>query len=265
MNLSQFRTILFLSFFFFQNPELSFAIESEAQREAVVTPRTKRFYKSNIPRKYLSFGGSYSSDYNSKTYQLTSRYLYQSRDYIHEIFFDHESAYADSGSSENKESNKKKSELYDFVLSSKARIKEGRNYAVFYNREIYDDLSKYYFDTRTALGLGRMFFKEKLEMDVSLGYHNVKNYGNKVEIITSLRANFKITDRLTFVERAYYFFDHESVDNGFKTSLVYRISDKLSFEVRHNFETRRYEDDKNNQQANLVNRSVIIGIIFDLN
>jgi hypothetical protein len=67
------------------------------------------------------------------------------------------------------------------------------------------------------------------------------------------------------ISEHYCFLDHESIDNGFKTSLVYRLNDKMSFEVRHNFETRRYEDDANKQQTNLTNRSVTIGLIFDLN
>ncbi|OFW81173.1 MAG: hypothetical protein A2887_01495 [Alphaproteobacteria bacterium RIFCSPLOWO2_01_FULL_40_26] len=241
------------------------ATESESQREAVVSPRTKRFYKSNRARQYVSFGGAYSSDYNSKQYQLTSRYLHQSRNFINEMNFDHETEYADTDSGKNKKYDVKKTELYDLALSSKARINDSKNYGVFYHRSIYDDLSKYYYDTRTALGLGRMFFGEKLEWDVSLGYHDVKTYGNDVDVITSWRANFRLNRNLTFIQRAYWFFDHESIDNGFKTSLVYRLRNNLSFEVRHNFEQRRYESDDNKMVENFVNRSVTLSLIFDLN
>lgn len=265
MKSSRFYALPFALFVALQNPEMAFGVETESQREAIVAPRTKKFYKSNSAKQYLSFGGSYSSDYNSKNYELVSRYLYQSNKFIHEINFEHESNYADSGSGKNKQYDTKKSELYDLTISSKARILESENYGVFYHRDLYDDLSKYYYDTRTAVGLGRMFLKEKLEFDVSLGYRDVKSYGHEIDIVTSLRANFKITQNITFTERAYCFFDHESIDNGFKTSLVYRLNDKMSFEVRHNFETRRYEDDANKQQTNLTNRSVTIGLIFDLN
>lgn len=254
----------FFLFFILLDSE-AFAIEARSDREAVVSPRAKRFYKSDRARQYLSFGGSYSSDYNSKNYQLTSRYLYQSKKYIHEINFDHQSNYADTGSGKNKKYDIKKSELYDLTIASKARLGESENYAVFFNRDIYDDLSKYYYDVRTAVGLGRMFFREKLEWDVSMGYHDIKNYGYEVDVITSWRANFKITEHLSFMQRAYWFFDHESIDNEFKTSLVYRLSDKMSFELRHNFEKRRYEDDDSRVVSNSVSRSVTIGLIFDLN
>lgn len=257
-------TFLFISFFAFQTPE-AFAVESESQREAVVAPRAKKFYRSNSAKQYLSLGGNYTSDYNSKNYQLTSRYLYQSNNFVHEINFQNENNYADTGSGKNKKYAVKKSELYDFSLSSKARLFDTENYGVFYHRTIYDDLSKYYYDLRTAAGIGRMFFKEKLELDISLGYHDVKAYGYEVDVITSMRANFKINEHLTFTQRGYWFFDHESIDNQLKTSLVYRLSDKMSFEVRHNFEKRRYEEDDNRVVTNFVNRSITIGLIFDLN
>ena len=265
MKSQRFSVILVATFFVLQNPEMAFAIESESQREAVVAPRTKKFYKKdNRIHQYLSFGGSYTSDYNSKSYQLVSRYLYQSFRFINEINFEHQTDYADAGSGKNKKYDVKKSELYDFSISSKARIYDSENYGVFYHRNIYDDLSPYYHDSRTALGLGRMFFDEKLEFDVSLGYHDIKTYGHELDVITSLRANFKLTKNLTFTERAYWFFDHESIDNGFKTSLVYRLNEKMSFEIRNNFETRRYEADEKRQKVNLVNRSMTVGLIFDL-
>jgi hypothetical protein len=244
----------------------AFAVESESQREAVITPRSKRFYKiGKDSRQYVALGGVYSSDYNSKKYQLNSRYLFQSDSFVNESNFDHESNYADKGSGVNREYAVKTSELYDLSLSSKARIGESRNYGVFYHRSIYDKLSKFYYDGRVAVGLGRMFFNGKLEWDASLSYHDVKEYGNEVDFITSWRANFKITDNLKFVQRAYLFIDHESMDNQFRTSLVYRIRKRLSFEIRHNFEQRRYEEDLKYKTTNLVNRSVTLGVVFDLN
>lgn len=264
MQTHRLSAFLFISFVALQSPTEAFAVESRSDREAVVAPRTKKFYKSNSAKKYFSIGGSYISDYNSKEYQLTSRYLYQSHDFIHEINFQHESNYADTGSGKTKKYNVKKSELYDLMLSSKARLFNSQNYGVFFHRTMYDDLSKYYYDTRTAAGLGRMLFKEKIELDVSLGYHDIKNYGYEVDVITSIRTNFKLTDHITLIQRGYWFFDHESIDNQLKTSFVYRLSDKMSFELRHNFEKRRYEDD-NRTVTNQVSRSVTVGLIFDLN
>lgn len=179
--------------------------------------------------------------------------------------FQNDNDYADSGSAKNKRYDVKKSELYDFSLSSKARIKDSENYGVFFHRTMYDDLSKFYYDLHTAVGLGRMFFKEKLEFDISIGYHDIKTYGHEIDIIPSIRTNFKITKNLTLTQRGYWFLDHESMDNELKSSLVYRISDRMSLELRHTFEKRRYEEDDKNVTTNLVNRSVTVGMVFDLN
>lgn len=241
------------------------AVESSSQREAVVAPRNKRFYKSSRARQYLSLGGSYSSDYNSKQYEFTSRYLYQSDKAIHEGNFERQTDYADSGTGAKKKYDVKKSELYDFSWSTKALIKDSKNYAVIYHRTIHDALARYSNDTRSAVGIGRLFLKERLEWDVSVGYRDVRHYGSEADLITSWRANFKLSEKITLIQRAYLFFDKNSTDSDFKTSLVYRIGERLSFELRHNLEQRNYVDEGDTNATNRVNRSVTIGLIFDLN
>ena len=252
--------ILLLLLYF---PKPVFAVESEANREDVVAPRSKKLYRSNSVRQYLALGGIYSSDYNSKYSQFNAKYFYQSQNLINEANFRNENKYSDSGSGSNRRYNEKTSELYDASFSSKMRIKDGQNYAVAFHRTMYDDLSKYYRDTRTALGLGRMFFNDKIELDFSLGHHDVKNYGNEIDFITSIRTNFKLTPKLTLIQRGYWFFDHESTDNELKTSLVYRLKEKLSLELRHTFEQRRFENN-NNATTNQITRSTTIGLVFDL-
>ena len=252
--------ILLLLLYF---PKPVFAVESEANREDVVAPRSKKLYRSNSVRQYLALGGIYSSDYNSKYSQFNAKYFYQSQNLINEANFRNENKYSDSGSASNRRYNVKTSELYDASFSSKMRIKDGQNYGVFFHRTMYDDLSKYYRDTRTALGLGRMFFNDKIELDFSLGHHDVTNYGNEIDFITSIRTNFKLTPKLTLIQRGYWFFDHESTDNELKTSLVYRLKEKLSLELRHTFEQRRFENN-NNATTNQITRSTTIGLVFDL-
>ena len=105
-------SFLFFLFFSFS----AFALEKEAQREAIVTPRSKRFYPTPKARQYVSFGGIYSSDYNSKEYQLNSRYLYQSNKMVNEMNFDHEVKYADSGSGSNKKYGIKDEEIEQDVM-----------------------------------------------------------------------------------------------------------------------------------------------------
>lgn len=256
--------VIFLSVVAFQIPE-ALAIDSETNREAIISPRSKRFYKSNSARQYLSLGGNYSSDYNSKSYQFNSRYLYQSNNYIHELNFKNEHEYGDIGSGAARRYNVKRSELYDFSIASKARISDSRNYGVIFHRTLYDNLSDYGYNLNNAIGLGRMFFKEKVELDLSVGYRKTKNDGSEINFIPSIRTNFKITNRLTLIQRGYWFIDYKIFDNELKSSLVYRLSDKLSFELRHAFEQRRYVRENQINVTNQISRSVTVGLIFDLN
>ncbi len=254
---------LLLTLILLHFPHLAFAVDSRSNREAVVSPRAKKLYRSNSARQYLSLGGAYTSDYNSKYSQFNAKYFYQSQNFINEANFRNENRYSDSGSGTNRHYNVKTSELYDASFSSKMRIKDGKNYAVAFHRTMYEDLSNYYRDMHTALGLGRMFFDDKIELDLSMGYHDIKAYGNEIDFISSIRTNFKITPKLTLIQRGYWFLDHESTDNELKTSLVYRIKERLSLELRHSFEQRRFENNKNNN-TNQITRSATIGLVFDL-
>jgi len=243
----------------------SFAIESEANREEVVTARSKRFQTSKRIREYIAFGGVYSSDYNSKDFDFTTRYLYQSSKYINELNFRNENEYADKGSGDKKQYKVKKAESYDLVLSSKKRLtKDSKYYATLFHRTLYDDMSIYYYDVYNGIGIGKMLFNDKTELDISAGYRNTKNAGRSLSFIPSIRANFRLSKNLKLIQKGYLFINHESTDNGLKTRLVYRLNHKLSLELRHNFEQRRYEDDKNKKVVNLVNRSLTFGVIFDL-
>ena len=254
-----------LAIFFLVFPSKSFATFSESEREAIVSARSKKFYNKNSQkREYISFGGSYSTDYNSKDFDVVSRYLYQSSRLINEINFENNNDYRDRGSGENRRYSVKTSELYDATLSSKIRFEEnGKNYAVLYHRTLYDEMSPYYYDITNAVGLGRVFLDNKVELDISVGFQDTKNFGNRVNIIPSIRTNFRLSKNLRFSQRGYLFIDRKSMDNGLKSRLIYRLSGKLSFEIWHNFEQRRYEDD-NNQVQNLVNRNITVGLIFDL-
>ena len=246
------------------NIKNSFAIELRSNREAIVTPRSKKFYKGSRAKQYLSLTGNYSSDNNSRNYQANSRYLYQSTNFIHELNFDHEVKYADVGSGKKKQYDIKISELYDITFASKARILTSNFYGVFYHRTIYDDMSSFYYDNRTASGFGYVFFKDKFEIDLSASNHVMKELGSEIDYILSTRLNYKFLENFTLNQRSYFFIDRYSLDNEFKTSLIYRLNQKLSFEIRHNFENRRYRDAPYKPLINNVSRSINFGFVFDL-
>ncbi len=253
---------------FLSSPEIAFAdfiINSEGSRQAIVnSARSKKFFTLDNTLSRLAIGGSYDTDQNSKQYQGTLRYFYQSNKAIHDINFLQEAEFSDSGSGKNKRSKTKTSELTDLALSSKLRFPQSNNYFAFYHRTAYDPFSNYYYDLHTAIGLGRMFFNDNFELDFSIGQHISKNFGTLIDFIPSLRLNFKLTKNLTLNQRGFWFLDKRSTDNELKTSLIYRLSPKTSFEVRHTYEQRRYEDQSKRQVTNQVRNLTTFGMIFDL-
>lgn len=263
-----FKALPFL-FYFLLNPLQLSAIDSESSREAIISAKTKRLYKirkkgKNRVRQYLSFGGNYNSNQRSRNTEFNSRYLYHSSKAIYQLDFEHKNRHSNRGSSVGKTYLIKRSEEYDGAFSSKFLLFDSKNYGVFYHRTIYDDMSKFYRDQRTAFGFGRIFFGNNLEVDTSIGYHDVAMTGHKVSFIPSIRLNIRINKKFSINQRSYLYIDHESMDNEIRTSLRYKINKKISFDIRYNFEQRRYEDDKKLKQVNEVYRSITFGLVFKL-
>ncbi len=243
-----------------------FTINSESSRQAIVnSARSKKFLTLDNTISRIALGGTYDSDQNSTQYRGTLRYFYQSNKFIHDINFLQETEYTDNGSGKNKRYKVKTSEFTDFAASSKIRFAASNNYLAFYHRTTYDPFSSYYYDLHTALGLGRMFFNDKLELDFSIGHHESKIFGSVMDFIPSIRLNFKLTKNLTLNQRGFWFIDENSTDNELKTSLVYRMSPKTSFEIRHTYEQRRFEDATKKQVTNQVRKFMSLGLVFDLN
>jgi hypothetical protein len=236
--------------------------ESRTEREKIATSRNRRFFGGDRAKKFLGINGHYSSDYNSRSYEISSRFLYQSFKYIHELNFNYNLDFADSGSGKNKKYDVKKSSEYDTIFASKMRINKTKYYGVYFHRTIYDNLSSYYYDTRNAVGLGRFFLDEKLEFDLSGGYHQTKNYGHQFETVASLRFNKRLSDKINLVQRGFFFINHGSADSEIMTSLVYRLQNNLSFEVRHDYGKRRYYGE--GEVVNNVSRALNFGLVFDL-
>ena len=258
------QTIIFALFLVFLQISESFAIESVTDRKQVATEKYRKFPKSPIARSSIAVAASYDSDQNSKEYQFNSKYFYQSNKQMHRLDFLYDLRYADTGSGANRQHLVKKSELYDAEISSKFLISKTKNYSAFYSRTSYDEKSKYYRDLRNAIGFGRIFFNDSLELDTSIGYHDVAAYGNEVFFVPSMRINLKFSEKITFIHRSYIFLDHEGHDSELKSNLRYRVSEKLSFELNHTFDQRRYEDDAANRQINLIARYLSVGFVYDL-
>lgn len=239
-------------------------IESETQRETYISSRARRLYKGDFTRSYVSLGGIYLSDNNSKSYQLNSRYFKQSSRKIIEFTFNHQTEYSEKFTKDKKLISSKSKELYDGSAFTKSAIKESKNYLAAYHRSIYNPLSDYKYDYRYALAIGRELLGGNLELDFGPSYHGAENYGRSVDFATSWRIRSKITDQLSLLNRGYLFIDHESIDSEIRTSFIYRLKNDFSVEVRHNFERRRYEKSNKNTKENLLNRSVTFGVIVEI-
>lgn len=251
--------LFFLPFIILSDPAL--ALDSESDREKIVAARSKKFYRSSRAIQSFLLSGNKDSDYNSKSYQIDSRYYYQSEKQMHEINFFHKVAYSQSSS----QGLKKTSELYDTLLSNKFMLSsESKNYGVLYNRVNYDEFSSYYYDLRSAVGFGRIFFDDKVELDASIGYMDIKNSGSKSFLLPSIRMNFPITRNLTFTQRAYWFIDYESMDDEIRTTLKYRINNRVSLALNHIFEQRKYDDLNKSAAVNQTRRYLSVGFVFDL-
>lgn len=256
------RILLFIFSFFIPFP--TYALDSESDREKISSAKSRKFYKSSRANQSLLLSGNKDSDQNSKSYQIDSRYYYQSDRQMHEVNFFQKTSYANFSSAAGKNYLVKKSELYDAMTSNKFMLGESKNYAALYSRANYDELSTYYYDLRSAIGLGRIFFDDKIEIDASIGYIDIKNSGSKTFLLPSFRANFPISKNVTLTQRGYWFIDYESMDNEVRTTLKYRINNKVSLSLNHIFEQRKYDDVKKRAQINETRRYISFGLVFDL-
>jgi len=256
------RLSLFITITFFITPAK--ALDSESDRERIFAAKSRKFYRSSRAAQSLLISGNKDSDYNSKSYQIDTRYYYQSDRQMHEVNFFQKTSYSNYGTTSGKNYLVKKSELYEGMISNKLILFDTKNYAAFYNRVDYDNLSTYYYDMRTAAGLGRIFFGDKIELDASIVYMDIKNSGSKSFLLPSFRANFPITKNVTLTQRGYWFIDYESMDSDVRTTLKYRLNNRISVSLNHIFEQRKYGDVTKRSEINQTRRYLAFGLVFDL-
>jgi hypothetical protein len=235
-------------------------------RAALADVRLENFTKSSIARQYIALGGNYKSDENSKDYDISAGYKYRSDKFIHEFEFLNQVDYAEvTKRVDSKTSVKvmtKKKELYDAELSSKMLIANSNNYFNFYNRSKYDELSTYYYDVTTVLGLGRIL-SENFEADLNIGHNDVKNFNSEMVVNPTLRAKFDLTDKITFITRGYIFQRENTYDEQLRSRLAFRMDNKISLEFIHSYEKNRDYDEKTRSTANKIERSVAVRIKYD--
>ena len=262
-SLSAFRRFFFALILAQTNPEIAFAIDNDKEdRAAVVAPRNDRFYSNDRVRQYLNFTGEYESDQNSKQFVATVGHFYRSKKLINEIDFLYQQDYSQKAS--NNYELRRSSELYDFQIASKGAIPDTQDYLVFYNRSKYNKLSSYYYDITTAVGAGRMFFDDRLEIDVAIGRNNVKDQDGKTTLIPSFRAEFDVYEKWHFIQRGFMFFSDQAQDYQLRSRLQYPISSRLYLQVTYDTDKRRYVNAKTEARVSEVHRRVLFGFRYDL-
>jgi len=229
--------------------------------EVFADSRTEPLRRSNRSRQFISFGGSYKSDYNSKQYDIAADYQYKNHQSIHEIDLRCRTTYSET----TKIPMRKTEELYDVEISSKKLLSNGNNYLNFYNRSKYDEFSSYYYDVRTALGIGRMMFDGKIEADVNIGWNSIKNGNSEMIINPTLRVNFDLTENIKLVQKGYFIKGETTQDEQLKTQISYRLNDQTRIELYHNYDKSRYiyTTTKIKEQKTEVSRSYTLRIKYD--
>lgn len=267
VNRYSYRIKLFLIFvihFFLVQNNFCFALDSESDREKIFSSFSRKLYQTKTSRTSILVSGNYDSDYNSKEIRSDIRAYYKSSTQSHEINFINEVNYSNLGTTIGKTYRVKRSELYDTIIASKFKLFETKNYIVAFGRLNYNDMSNYYYDHRQALGVGKSFYKDNLEFDLSIGQMDIKNTGYKIFIMPTYRINVDLSKKVTFTQRGYIFFDHESMDNDLRTTLKYKLSKKTSMALNHTFEQRQYDNNAKNQadRINRTRRYISIGLNY---
>lgn len=229
--------------------------------ETLADARKSTFRSSRRLSQYVAFGGTYSSDFNSKEYKISSSYQYIFDRYINEIDFLQHTRYAGTTTKEPE----KNRELYDVEISSKILIGQSDNYFNYYNRSRYDEFSDYYYDITNAAGWGRMFFDGIIEADINIGYNNIKNFESQIVINPNLKASFWITDKIRFTSKAYIFKVKDSYSEELKTRISYKLNKNLSLELYHNYDKRKFLSSTSKAQTTKtqIGRDFVVRIRYD--
>lgn len=249
-----------------------------SDRNRIVTKRNERFYKNNMIRQYISASGEYDSDEDNKQYVLKLEHFYKSKKWISDVDLQHQVDYAAGTQKLDQADQIKKSELYKAILSEKIVLFNTDNYFVLFNETKYDDMSKdFYYDITTAAGFGRMFFNDRLEIDLAYGVSKIKDSHSSITpkdysreiLVPAFRTEFEIIDGIRFVQRGYAYYSGDDIDSYYlNTRIQYPLSRKFYLQLSHIFDKRTYEkyDEQgiSNSRVNQTGRQVIFGFRYDL-
>lgn len=253
-------------------------------RNRLANRRNERFYKSDITRHFLSLSGEYDSDENSKQTIIDLNHFYKSRKIISDIVLRSETLYenvSQTFSVENKQHLEKESDEYRAIIAEKILLFDTDNYFVLFNETRYDDeADSAYYDITTAAGFGRMFFNDRLEIDLAYGFsrgkqitdttfkgYDRRDYHRQI-FVPAFRTEFLLFDKVRFIQRGYFYYSSKIESYYLTTRLQYPISDRIYIQLSHLFDRRDYniyDDDTQYLHGvrNEVRRQLLLGFRFD--
>jgi hypothetical protein len=198
--------------------------------------RKSKFRTNDRTTQYASLGGNYSSDHNSKEYKISGGYQYRKNHLMLELDLLQHSRYSSTTTTPLT----KNRELYDFEASGKVLVGQSDNYLNYYNRSKHDKFSDYYYDITNVGGWGRMFFDGMIEADINIGYNEIKNFDSHIVVNPNIKFSFWITDKLRFTSKAFIFKIKDEYSEELKNRLSYRLNKKISLDIYHNYEKKRF-------------------------
>ena len=221
--------------------------------------RNEFFYKTKTVRQYITFGGDQKSDENSKEYELFLGYRYKSNKYICEI----ELIYETKSASTTTKPMRKTKELYEAEISGKALILNSNNYFNLYHKSSYDWFSENYYNITNTVGLGRVFFNGIMAADLNLGYNYVHYSNSEITINPTITIRWPVTKNINLSLQGYAFKTEQNYSEQTKSRLSFRLNDKISLVLAHEYGKERYFYSKYNTTRTKADRTYSVRIRYD--
>ncbi len=278
------RVVIFIYFLiFFLTDSLWADDDNLNDRNRLANRRNERFYKGDIVRHFISLSGEYDSDENSKQKIISLDHFYKSRDWISDVTLRMETLEENDSSSifsENRQHLVKESDEYRAIIAEKIIINDTKNYLIFFNETRYDDeADSAYYDIVVSGGVGRMFFNDKLEIDLGYGvsrgkqitdttFESARRDYHRQIFVPAFRTEFRLFDKTRFIQRGYAYYSGDIDSYYLLTRLQYPLSKKVYLQFSHLFDKRSYElyDNRTFDRIatrNEVRRQILLGFRFD--
>ena len=165
-----FLAIFSSNFFFFSNCLADDDSLFDRNRHAC-RRNTKFYFKKDLVRHLVGLNAEYDSDEDSKQKLLKLDHYYKSNRFVSDTELVLDTIYEIQRQKNSSSKSKyliKERDLYRFITSQKLLLFNTNNYVIFFNETRHDNESDYaYRDIVSSAGIGRTFFNQMFEFDIS--------------------------------------------------------------------------------------------------